>query len=180
MSLKLGLVNRQKSHSQKTNHYTKGYRMRIIRNAVAIVLSIAAINSVRGADVYKIDPAHTSVGFTITHMMISEVSGRFNDTAGEITLENGAVTGAKATIQAKSVDTNIEMRDKHLRSPDFFDVDKFSTITFESEKVEKDGAKPVIVGKFTMHGVTKEIRLPFVLKGPVQDPDGQNRHWGGR
>lgn len=133
-------------------------------------LLFAAITA-RAADTYKLDGAHTSVGFTISHLVISEVSGRFNDVAGEVTLDKDALTGAKATIQTKSVDTSIGKRDEHLRSPDFFEVEKFPTITFESTKVEKGQ----ITGKFTMHGVTKEITLPFTLKGPIQDPWGKTR-----
>jgi len=145
--------------------------MKVIRSvAVLFVVAIAA-----RADTYKIDPAHTSVGFTISHLVISEVEGRFNDVAGEVTLDDGKVTGAKATIQAKSVDTHIDKRDNHLRSPDFFDVEKYPTLTFESTKIEKDGDKTVITGKFTMHGVTKEIRFPFVAKGPIDDPWGNSR-----
>jgi polyisoprenoid-binding protein YceI len=143
---------------------------RIIRSVVAVLLSVTAA---RAADTFKIDPAHTSVGFSISHLIISEVNGRFDDVAGDVTLDKDAVTAAKATIQVKSIDTNIKKRDDHLRSPDFFDVEKFPTITFVGEKVEKDGDKTVLVGKFTMHGVTKEIQLPFVVKGPIKDP------WGG-
>jgi len=67
---------------------------------------------------------------------------------------------ASATIQAKSIDTDIEKRDNHLRSPDFFDVEKFPTITFEAKEAKKDGNQQVLVGKFTMHGVTKTSRCP--------------------
>ena len=113
---------------------------RIIRSAVALFfVAIAA----RAAETYKIDPAHTSVGFTISHLVISEVEGRFNDVAGEVTVDDGKVTGAKAAIQAKSVDTHIDKRDNHLRSPDFFDVEKYPTLTFESTKIEKDGDRDV-------------------------------------
>ena len=143
--------------------------MKLIRIPLFVLAGLAALPVARGADVYKIDPSHTTVSFTIGHMMISEVGGRFNDIAGEVSLDNGAVTGAKATIQAKSVDTANEARDKHLRNPDFFNVEKFPTITFEGTKIEKDGDKTVIVGKFTMHGVTKDVRLPFTLKGPIKD-----------
>ncbi|HUK84201.1 MAG TPA: YceI family protein [Verrucomicrobiae bacterium] len=132
------------------------------------------------ADTYQIDPAHTSVGFTVSHLVISEVSGRFNDVAGSVTYDpdKKAVTGAEATIQAKSIDTKIAKRDDHLRSPDFFDVEKYPTITFEATKVETDGGKTIMVGKFTMHGVTKEIRLPFTLKGPIKNPMGPGTRLG--
>src|SRR2546428_13645016 len=108
------------------------------RIALVVLLVIGPVaGATLAADVYKLDPAHPSIGFTISHLVISEVEGRFNDVAGEVTVDDGAVTSAKATIQAKSVDTKIEKRDNHLRSPDFFDVEKYPTITFESAKVEK-------------------------------------------
>ena len=145
------------------------------RIALIFVFAGLVARATLGADNYKIDPAHTSVGFTISHLVISEVEGRFNDVTGTVTVEDDKVTGAKATIQAKSVDTKIEKRDNHLRSPDFFDVEKYPTVTFESTKVEKEGDKTMITGKFTMHGVTKEIRFPFVAKGPIKDPWGNTR-----
>jgi polyisoprenoid-binding protein YceI len=143
--------------------------MKFILSAVAILVGL--VTATRGADTYKIDPAHTSVGFTISHLVISEVNGRFDDVTGEITIDKDALTGAQATIQTKSIDTAIKKRDEHLRSPDFFDAEKYPTITFESVQVEKDA----LVGKFTMHGVTKNIRLPYVLKGPIKDPWGNQR-----
>jgi len=149
--------------------------MRFIRRTVALMLGVAAVTGARAADTYKIDPAHTTVGFTIAHLVISEVSGRFNDVAGTVTVDSDALAGASATIQVKSVDTAIKKRDDHLRGADFFDAEKYPTITFESTKVTKDGDKTVIAGKFTMHGVTKEIQFPVVLKGPVKDPWGSTR-----
>jgi polyisoprenoid-binding protein YceI len=145
---------------------------RIIRSLIAVMLIVTAA---RAADTYKLDPAHTTVGFSISHLIISEVNGRFDDVTGDVTLDKDAVTAAKATIQAKSIDTNIKKRDDHLRSPDFFDVEKFPTIAFVGEKVEKDGDKTVLTGKFTLHGVTKDIRLPFTAKGPIKDPWGNSR-----
>src|SRR5438876_8596034 len=130
--------------------------MRLIHGVVAIWIGLAVATGARAADTYKLDPAHTSVGFTITHLMISEVSGRFNDVAGEISLDKDGVTGAKATIQVKSIDTHIGKRDEDLRSPKYFDAEKYPTMTFESTKLEKDGGKTAVVGKFTLHGVTKE------------------------
>ncbi len=145
--------------------------MRFIRSAVVILGGFVVATGARAADTYKLDPAHTSVGFTIAHLVISEVNGRFNEIAGEVTLDKDALASAKATIPVKSVDTGVGKRDDHLRSPDFFDAEKFPTITFESTKVEKNQ----VTGKFTMHGVTKEITFPFVLKGPIKDHRGNTR-----
>jgi polyisoprenoid-binding protein YceI len=125
-------------------------------------------------DTYKVDPAHSSIGFSVDHMVIDTVHGRFRQFDGSITVdpENGnALKQATATIQAKSIDTDVEKRDNHLRSPDFFDAEKYPTITFESTGV--DGQ--TLTGKFTLHGVTKEISLPIKIKGPIKDPMG-NTH----
>ena len=149
--------------------------MKLLNLAVAVVLSLAGIAT---ADSYKIDPPHTSVTFSIAHLVISEVKGRFNEFEGELTVDPATptlVTGGHGVIQTKSIDTGIKQRDDHLRSPDFFDVEKFPTITFTGTEVVVESGKPVFVGKFTMHGVTKDIRVPITVKGPITDPWGKTR-----
>jgi len=133
-----------------------------------------ALNS-RAADSYNIDPVHSTVGFSVTHMVINTVHGKFKEFNGSVTVDNDQVQAAQGTIQAKSVDTGIDRRDNHLRSGDFFDVEKFPIITFKSKRAEKQGADTVLVGDFTMHGVTKELALPVSLKGPIKDPWGNSR-----
>jgi polyisoprenoid-binding protein YceI len=149
--------------------------MHLIRYTLLTLAGLVIAIGVRAADTYTIDVAHTTVGFTITHLVISEVSGRFNDVAGELTLDKDTLAGAKATIQTKSIDTQIAKRDEHLRKPDFFDAEKYPTITFESTKLVKNGDKTIVTGKFTLHGTTKEIQLPVTLKGPIKDPWGNSR-----
>jgi polyisoprenoid-binding protein YceI len=149
--------------------------MRIIHTITLGVAAALIGTTVQALDTYKIDPAHSSVNFSIEHMVVNTVHGRFRQFEGSITVDpdsGNALKGASGTIQAKSIDTDIEKRDNHLRSPDFFDADKFPTITFESTEVKKDGNDQVLVGKFTMHGVTKEVSLPFKLKGPIKGPMG--------
>ena len=148
---------------------------KILSLSVAAALSLARLAT---ADTYKIDPAHSAVGFSIAHLVISEVNGRFNEFAGELTVDPAAqslVTGGNGVIQAKSIDTGIKKRDEHLCSADFFDVEKFPTITFTGTEVVVEAGHPVFVGKFTMHGVTKDIRVPVTVKGPIQDPWGKTR-----
>jgi polyisoprenoid-binding protein YceI len=127
------------------------------------------------ADIYNLDPAHSSVGFAVTHMVINTVHGKFNEFSGTVGLDGNSLKEATGTIQAKSIDTGIEKRDTHLRSPDFFDVAKFPTITFQSKRAEARGGETVLVGDFTMHGVTKELALPVTVKGPIKDPWGNTR-----
>jgi polyisoprenoid-binding protein YceI len=149
--------------------------MRIIHNIIFGVAAGLMGTTTQALDTYKVDPAHASVNFSIEHMVINTVHGRFRQFEGSITVDpdNGnALKGASGTIQVKSIDTDIEKRDNHLRSPDFFDAEKFPTITFESTEIKKDGSEQVLVGKFTMHGVTKDVSLPFKLKGPIKGPMG--------
>jgi polyisoprenoid-binding protein YceI len=130
------------------------------------------------ADTYRLDPAHSTVGFAVDHLVISKVRGQFKAFEGSLSLDPAAANapvGARASIKVASVDTGVEARDKHLRSPDFFDAEKFPEIRFECAKVVAEGGAFVAVGSFTLHGVTKEIRLPFTLKGPIKDPWGKMR-----
>ena len=147
--------------------------MKAILAAVVVAFGFAA--GARAADTYKIDPVHSSVGFSVRHMVISNVKGKFQEFGGTIVLENNKLIEATGTIQTKSVDTGVAQRDQDLRSANFFDVEKFPTITFKSKRVEKKGEEFVLVGDFTMHGVTKELSLPVKLSGPVKDPWGNSR-----
>ena len=149
--------------------------MKLLGSVIAVILSLAGITT---ADIYKIDPAHTAVSFSIAHLVISEVNGRFNEFEGELTIDPATKTlmnGGKGVIQAKSIDTGIKQRDDHLRGADFFDVEKFPTISFAGTEVVVEADKQIFIGKFTMHGVTKDIRVPVTVKGPIKDPWGKTR-----
>jgi polyisoprenoid-binding protein YceI len=108
-------------------------------------------------------------------MVINTVRGKFDEFSGTVSMEGNQLKDATGTIQTKSINTGIERRDNHLKSPDFFDAAKYPTITFQSKRAEKQGADTVLVGDFTMHGVTKELSLPVTVKGPIKDPWGNNR-----
>jgi polyisoprenoid-binding protein YceI len=141
-----------------------------------LALSVAAL-AADPVQTYKIDPAHTSVTFSIRHL-VTRVQGQFREVAGTITVDrqNPAASSVTFTIQAASVDTRIEQRDKHLRSADFFDVEKYPQITFASKKiVPKDTTHFDVTGDFTMHGVTKEITVPVEFLGDIKDPWGNDR-----
>ncbi|MCX6929044.1 MAG: YceI family protein [Verrucomicrobia bacterium] len=144
----------------------------IIGLTTAVLLAFSYANA---ADNYKIDPAHTSVGFSVRHMGVSNVKGHFDDFSGLLVLDNGSIQEASGTIQVKSVNTGMEKRDNHLRTTDFFDAAKYPLITFKSKRVEKSGEQTVLIADFTMRGVTKELRLPVTLSGPVKDPMGNTR-----
>jgi len=137
--------------------------------------ALLALSHATAADNYKIDPAHSSVGFSVRHMGVSNVKGHFDEFVGSLVVDNGSIQAATATIQVKSVNTGIEKRDNHLRTADFFEAAKYPEITFKSKKVEKSGDQSILIGDFTMRGVTRELRLPVTLSGPVKDPQGNSR-----
>lgn len=137
-----------------------------MRRFFGFVLAAAlALPSLGFAADYKIDGAHSSATFGVRHMMISNVKGRFTDISGTIHLDDQDVTKSSviAVLKAASVSTDNETRDKHLRSADFFDVEKYPEIRFESTRVEKRGDGYVAFGKLTMKDVSREIELPFTL-----------------
>lgn len=150
--------------------------MKLVRQVIVALGMILSVGSSIAADTYQVDPAHTTVGFSIAHLVINTVHGRFLDFTGTVVIDpdkSNAVVEAKSTIQVKSIDTGVTQRDNHLRSADFFDVEKFPTITFVSKRVENKGGQQLLVGDFTMHGVTKELSLRVKIKGPIKAMGGQ-------
>jgi polyisoprenoid-binding protein YceI len=127
--------------------------------------------------IWKVDAAHSKVQFTISHMVISEVTGRFKDFDVTITNMGNDFANSKvnATIKTASISTDNEKRDGHLRSADFFDVEKFPEITFVSKSFVKSGKDVYKVsGDLTMHGVTKSVVLDTKLSGETKDPWGNS------
>jgi polyisoprenoid-binding protein YceI len=141
--------------------------------ALALLMPLAV-----SAATYEIDPAHTSVQFSVRHMMISNVRGEFTKLSGKVVGDAAkpTETTVEATIDATSIDTRNEKRDEHLRSPDFLDTAKFPTLTFKSTKVEKAGDVWKVAGDLTLHGVTKPVVLDVTnLTPPMKDPWGNTR-----
>lgn len=127
---------------------------------------------------YKIDPAHSIIGFAIRHLEINWVEGRFKDFSGTINYNEQDVTKSSVAFNAKieSIDTGVEPRDKHLRTADFFDAAKYPEMTFKSTRIERKGKdRFVLYGDFTLKGVTKQIAFPFNLTGAIKDPWGNTR-----
>ncbi len=128
---------------------------------------------------YKIDPAHSSVQFSVRHMMITNVRGSFSGVQGVITYnpEQPAESHIRAEIDAQSISTNDAQRDAHLKTADFLDVGNYPKFIFQSKKFEPNGNDELsIVGDLTLHGVTKEVVLK--AEGPTEertDPFGNTR-----
>lgn len=137
-------------------------------------LVLAAASAVYSADSYVIDAVHSDVSFKIRHL-VSKTAGRFDDFGGTIIadFDNLETSSVEFTIKAASIDTRNEDRDKHLRSPDFFDVEKYAEITFLSTTISETGDNTFdVTGTLTMHGVSKEITLPVTYLGEIKDPWG--------
>jgi polyisoprenoid-binding protein YceI len=125
---------------------------------------------------YTIDPAHTKLGFEISHLVISTVDGRFNKFSGDVEMNKKLDdTKVDASVDVASIDTGNTDRDNHLKSPDFFDAAKYPTITFKSKKITGSADKLKIAGDLTIHGVTKPVTLEGKYKGVVNDPFGFTR-----
>ncbi|MDC5699226.1 YceI family protein, partial [Intrasporangium calvum] len=127
---------------------------------------------------WEFDPTHTRVGFSARHAMVTTVRGSFNDVQGyfHADLDDMSKSSARVTLKAASIDTRNNDRDNHLRSADFFDVEKFPDITFESTQIEEvgDGAY-VVSGHLTIRDVTKPVTIPIELLGVQTDAFGALR-----
>ncbi len=142
--------------------------MKALVMAVGFVL--VATQGWAAAETYTIDPVHSSIGFGVKHMMVSQTNGQFNKYDGTIIYDPNDLSQSKVdiTVEVASIDTRDEKRDAHLKAGDFFDAAQFQTITFVSKQINKDS----IVGDLTMKGVTKEVTIPVTIAGPVNSMAG--------
>ena len=129
------------------------------------------------AGTWQVDPAHSSVEFSVKHMGIANVRGRFAEFQGTVEVGNDAFSAkARGSIKVASIDTGEAQRDTHLRSADFFDAEAFPEISFESTRVEPiDDDSSRVWGNLTMHGITHEVKLDLILQGTDTDPWGNER-----
>jgi polyisoprenoid-binding protein YceI len=145
--------------------------------AVALLLTLSA--AAQEKDTWQLDPPHSSAQFSVRHLGVSTVRGAFTKVSGTVVYDpnNLGKSSIQTTIDAASLDTRVEMRDNDLRSPNFLDVKKFPTITFQSKKIEAAGpGKLKVIGDLTIHGVTKEVVLDVDgPSAPMKDPWGNQR-----
>src|SRR5216683_7639518 len=128
------------------------------------------------AGTWEIDPVHSEVGFTARHMMVSKVRGRFTTFSGElVTGENLLDSSVTATIDLTSINTGNEQRDQHIRSADFFETDKYTTMTYRSTGLRAEGDHYSLDGELTLKDVTQEVPLTVELNGFGPDPFGGTR-----
>ncbi len=146
------------------------------------LLALAPLGLATGARAseWTLDPEHTEIGFSVRHMMVTDVRGAFEKYTGTITVDDKDVTKSKVAVELEvaSINTKVAKRDTHLKSPEFFDAAKFPKMTFTSTKIEKGAAANTfkVTGDLTMHGVTKPVVLDVTLSDEWQDP----KEWGGR
>jgi polyisoprenoid-binding protein YceI len=146
-----------------------------IVSAVALLASLSAFAQ---TSTWNIDPAHSTAQFTVRHLGISNVTGNFTKITGSVVLNEKDITQSQvsASMDVSSVDTRVEARNKDLKSPNFFDVEKYPTIEFKSKRIVNDGGKLQVVGDLTIHGTTREVTLD--VDGPtpeLADPWGNSR-----
>jgi polyisoprenoid-binding protein YceI len=143
--------------------------------AIALLLTLSAA----AQETWQLDPPHSSAQFSVRHLGVSTVRGAFTKVSGTVQYDaaNVGKSSLQATIDTASVDTRVDMRDNDLRSPNYLDVKKYPTLTFQSKKVEAAGpGKLKVTGDLTLHGVTKEVVLD--VDGPsaaIKDPWGNQR-----
>lgn len=146
-----------------------------LASAIALLASLSALAQ---TSTWTIDPAHSTAQFTVRHLAISNVTGNFTKVTGSVVLNEKDITQSQvsAGIDVSSVDTRVEARNKDLKSPNFFDVEKYPTIEFKSKRIVSSGGKLQVIGDLTIHGTTREVTLD--VDGPtpeLSDPWGNSR-----
>ncbi len=142
------------------------------------VLAVAPAVALAAPVGYSLDATHSTTGFAVKHLVISTVRGTFTKFAGAVSYDDAdpARSTVQATIDVNSLDTQVADRDAHLRSPDFFDVAKYPTMTFKSTKVERKGAdRLAVTGDLTLHGVTRPVVLDVTTTPEVKGMFGETR-----
>lgn len=152
--------------------------MRATAVALVALITLAFASNARASE-WTLDPEHTEIGFSVRHMMVTDVRGAFEKYTAAITVDDKDMTKSSVAVEIDiaSINTKVAKRDGHLKSPEFFDAAKFPKMTFKATKIEKGVAANAfkVTGDLTMHGVTKAVVLEVALTEEWQDP----KEWGG-
>jgi polyisoprenoid-binding protein YceI len=150
-------------------------KIKQLLTGLGLASSLFALTASAETSEWTIDPTHSSIGFSVPHMVVSEVDGQFKSYAGKALLDEADLTKSQVefTAEVASIDTANAERDKHLKSADFFDVQKFPQLTFKSTKISKAGKGYKLKGQLTMHGVTKEVTLDATVSQSIKNPWGK-------
>src|ERR1035438_7033339 len=146
--------------------------------AIFAVVLIATLSALAQTSEWKIDPAHSTGQFTVRHLGISNVTGSFTKVTGTAVVNEKDITQSQvnASIDVNSIDTRVEMRDKDLKSPNFFEVEKYPAIEFKSKRIVSSGGKLQVIGDLTIHGTTRELTPDSDgLTPEMTDPWGNSR-----
>lgn len=149
----------------------------MFKKSLFMLLLVFAISSISSAASWNVDVAHSSVGFSVRHMVVSKTKGNFDEFTGKIEFDGKDVAAGSVefTVQTASVDTDDEKRDEHLRSADFFEAETYPVMTFKSKKITATGTKFKMVGDLTIKDVTKEVTFDCEFSGALDDPWGNTR-----
>ncbi|HEX2534625.1 MAG TPA: YceI family protein [Chitinophagaceae bacterium] len=142
-------------------------KLAFILSAFTVFTAFTAVHS------WQNDDAHSQLAFTVTHLGISDVSGTFNDFDVKVTTSKPDFSDAQFELTAKiaSIDTRVDQRDNHLKSPDFFDAEKYPALTFKSTGLKPAGKNQYkLTGNLTLHGVTKPVTMDLFYKGTIEHP----------
>ena len=149
------------------------------KTLLTLLMSFSIIRNCFAADKFQIDQDHSSINFSVKHLVISNTKGNFKNFNGIINYDAKDITksSVNAKIKADSIDTDNEKRDEHLKTPEFLDTAKYPEITFISKQIKKAKGNNnyICIGNLTMHGVTKEIALPFQITGLIKGMKGESR-----
>ena len=147
---------------------------------LVVALISAFVLSANAADTFKVDPVHSFVLFSVQHLGIANTYGRFNDISGTVVFDkdNPSKSSVELSVQVESLDTHNSIRDRSVKSPDFFDAKQFPTMTFKSTKVEGSGDMLKVSGDLTIHGVTKPLTVDFRKGGEGKGVFGEMRGGG--
>src|SRR5438094_9469231 len=148
--------------------------------AIVFAILSAFVLSANAADTFKVDPVHTFVLFSVQHLGIASTYGRFNDISGIVVFDkdNPSKSSVELSVPVESLDTHNSIRDKSLKSPEFFDAKQFPAMTFKSTKVEGTGDTLKVSGDLTIHGVTKPLTVDFKKGGEGKGVFGEMRGGG--